>query len=70
MRYALSRLPNAWPYLENGQLELDNNCAERSMKHIALGRKNDLFMGSEKGDKSAAIAYAMIETAKINGIDP
>ncbi len=40
------------------------------MKHIALGRKNDLFMGSEKGDKSAAIAYAMIETAKINGIDP
>ena len=40
------------------------------MKPIALGRKNYLFKGSEGGGKSAAIAYALIETAKLNGVDP
>ncbi|WP_209001269.1 transposase domain-containing protein [Stappia sp. BW2] len=68
--YALSRLPKARPYPGNGYLELDNNNAERAMKPIALGRKNYLFMGSEGGGKSAAIAYTQIETAKLNGIDP
>lgn len=70
IRYALSRLPKARPYLGNGHLELDNNSAERAMKPIALGRKNYLFMGSEGGGKSAAIAYTLIETAKLNNIDP
>ena len=37
---------------------------------LALGRKNYLFMGSERGGKSAAIAYTLIETAKLNGVDP
>jgi hypothetical protein len=58
------------PYLDHGILELNNNGAERSMRAIALGRKNYLFMGSERGGKSAAIAYTLIEMAKINGIDP
>ncbi len=40
------------------------------MLPIALGRKNDLFMGSERGGKSTAIAYTLIETAKLNGVDP
>ena len=40
------------------------------MRAIALGRKNYLFMGSERGGKSAAIAYTLIETAKLNGVDP
>jgi hypothetical protein len=40
------------------------------MRPIAQGRKNYLFMGSEGGGKSAAIAYTLIETAKLNGIDP
>ena len=53
-----------------GFLKLDNNTAERSIRPIALGRKNYLFMGSESGGKSAAIAYTLIETAKLNGIDP
>ncbi len=51
-------------------LELDNNTAERSMKPIALGWKYYLFMGSERGGKSAAIAYTLIETAKLSGVDP
>ena len=40
------------------------------MRPIALGRKNYLFMGSAAGGKAAAIAYALIETAKMNGVDP
>ena len=56
--------------MDNGILELDNNTAERSMRPIALGRKNYLFMGSESGGKAAAIAYTLIETAKLNGVDP
>lgn len=70
IRYALTRLPKLRPYLDHGILEIDNNCAERSMRCVALGRKNYLFMGSEGGGKSAAIAYILIETAKLNGVDP
>jgi transposase len=40
------------------------------MRAIALGRKNYLFVGSEAGGKAAAIAYTLIETAKLNGVDP
>ena len=70
IRYALTRMKRLRPYLEHGFLELDNNTAERSMRAIALGRKNYLFMGSEGGGRSAAIAYTLIETAKLNGVDP
>jgi len=70
IRYALTRIKKLRPYLDNGILELDNNCAERSMRCVALGRKNYLFMGSESGGKSAAIAYTLIETAKLNRVDP
>ena len=48
----------------------DNNTAERGMRAIAIGRKNWLFAGSERGGRSAAIAYTLIETAKLNGVDP
>ena len=40
------------------------------MRYVVLGRKNFLFMGSEGGGKSVAIAYTLIETAKLNGVDP
>lgn len=68
--YGLTRLPKVRPYLDDGRLELDNNTAERAMRAIAVGRKNYLFMGSEGGGKAAAIAYTLIETCKLNGIDP
>jgi transposase len=70
IRYALARMKKMRPWLDHGFLELDNNTAERSMRPIALGRKNYLFMGSEGGGKSAAIAYTLIETAKLNDVDP
>ena len=70
IRYALKRMKRMRAYLDHGFLELDNNTAERSIRPIALGRKNYLFMGSERGGKSAAIIYSLIETAKLNNVDP
>lgn len=70
IRYALGRMPKARAYLENGQIELDNNICERSIRPLTLGRKNYLFMGSEGGGKAAAIAYTLIETARMNRVDP
>ena len=63
-------MPKARAYLSDGHLEPDNNICERSIRPIALGRKNYLFMGSIGGGKAAAIAYTLIETAKMNGVDP
>ncbi len=70
IRYGLTRLKRLRPYLGDGRLSIDNNAAERGMRSIAIGRKNYLFMGSDNGGKSAAIAYSLIETAKLNGVDP
>jgi transposase len=70
IRYGLTRMKTLRPYLDHGFLEADNNSAERSMRCVALGRKNYLFMGSERGGQSAAIAYTLIESAKLNGVDP
>jgi len=70
IRYGLTRLKRLRPYLDDGRLSIDNNAAERGMRSIALGRKNYLFMGSDNGGRSAAIAYTLIETAKLNGVDP
>ncbi len=67
---AITRLKRLGPYLDNGVLELDNNTAERSMRSIAIGRKNWLFVGSQAGGKAATIAYTLIERAKLNGVDP
>jgi len=69
IKYALARLPKARPYLEYGFLELDNNTAERGIRPVTLGRKNYLFMGSEAGGHSAAIAYTLIETCKMNKVN-
>lgn len=70
IRHALVRLPRLRPYLEHGVLEIDNNPAERAMRGVALGRKNYLFVGSQAGGRAAATAYTLIETAKLNGVDP
>jgi transposase len=70
IRYALGRMPKARAYLENGHLELDNNTAERAVKPVAIGRKNWMFAGSEGGGKAMTIAFSLIETAKLNNVDP
>ena len=54
----------------DGLLEIDNNAAERSVRGIALGRKNYLFAGSDTGGQRAAAIYSLIETAKLSGTNP
>ena len=70
IRYALTRMKKLEPWLHHGITELDNNTAERAIRPLAVGRKNYLFVGSPSGGKSAAIAYTLIETAKLNDVDP
>jgi len=70
IRYSLTRLPKARPYLDHGVLEMDNNTGERAVRPVALSRKNYLFMGSEAGGKSVAIVYSLIETCELNRINP
>jgi transposase len=70
MRYAQSRWPALCFYLSDGRVEIDNNAAERSIRGIALGRKNYLFAGSDTGGQRAAAVYSLIETCKLNAIDP
>jgi hypothetical protein len=47
-----------------------NNAAERALRGVALGRGNYLFMGSDAGGERAAAIYSLVETAKLNGLDP
>lgn len=57
-------------YLDDGRTEIDNNIAERAIRAIAIGRKNWLFAGSTAGGERAAALYTVIETAKLNGLEP
>ena len=70
MRYGLNRWDALMCYAHDGRVEIDNNAAERSLRGIALGRKNYLFAGSDAGGERAAAIYSLIETAKLNGLDP
>jgi transposase len=70
MRYALSRWVALTRYCNDGRLEIDNNAVERAIRPLALGRKNYLFAGSDAGGERAAAIYSLIETAKLNGLDP
>jgi hypothetical protein len=57
-------------YIGDGRLAIDNNVAERALRGIAITRKNFLFLGSEAGGERAAILYTVLESAKLNGLDP
>ena len=70
VRYTLGRWDALLRYCDDGRLEIDNNAAERALRAVALGRKNYLFAGSDRGGESAAAMYSLIGTAKLNGIDP
>jgi transposase len=70
IRYARSRWEALTRYLADGRLEISNNAAERAIRPLALGRKNWLFAGSDTGGERAAAMYTLVETAKLNGLDP
>jgi transposase len=69
-RYELSRWTALLRYCDNGQIEMDNNAAERALRAVALGRKNYLFAGSDAGGERAAAIYSLIGTAKLSAVDP
>jgi transposase len=70
IRYASSRWQALTRYVDDGQLEIDNNAAERALRVVALGRKNYLFCGSNAGGERAAAIYSLLGSAKLNGLDP
>ena len=70
IRYALSRWAGLTLFLGDGRIELDNNIVERSIRPLALTRKNSLFAGSDGGADHWAILASLIETAKLSDIDP
>lgn len=70
LRYALSRWESFSRYTADGRLEISNNAAERAIRPLAIGRKNWLFAGSDAGGERAATIYTLVETAKLNGVNP
>ena len=66
----LTRWPAFSRFLEDGRICLTNNAAERALRGLALGRKSWLFAGSERGAERAALMYTLIQTAKLNDVDP
>ncbi len=70
IRYALARWDGLCRFLEDGRIEIDSNTVERTIRPIALNRKNALFAGSDGGGEHWAILASLIETCKLNSIDP
>jgi transposase len=70
LRYALNRREALLRYTGDGRLEIDNNRAENAIRGIAIGRKNWLFAGADCGGERAAAIYTLIETAKLNNVNP
>lgn len=70
IRYALSRWRALTRYVDEGLIEIDNSCAERALRAVALGRRNYLFAGADSGGHRAANIYSLVGSAKLNGMDP
>ena len=70
IRYTLSRWDGLTRFLDDGRIEIDSNVVERAIRPIALGRKNHLFAGSDNGGEHWAVIASLIETCKMNGVDP
>jgi len=68
--YAMNQKEGLMRYLEDGNIEMSNNLAERAIRPFTVGRKNWLFSGSPKGAKASATVYSIVETAKANNLDP
>jgi transposase len=68
--YALNQQKALMRFLENGRLPLDNNYAERTLRHVAVGRKNWMFAGSYQGGERAAVLYSLLMTCRHLEMDP
>lgn len=70
IRYGLTRWEGLIRFLDDGRVEIDSNTVERSMRPIALSRKNALFAGSDEGAENWACLASLIETCKLHGVNP
>ena len=70
IRYALNHWDGLERFLEDGRIELDTNSVERAMRPVALSRKNSLFAGSDEGGENWACLASLVETCKLNGVNP
>ncbi|PJT40944.1 IS66 family transposase, partial [Ochrobactrum sp. 23A/997/2015] len=70
LRYAISRRANFERFLADGRIELDSNIVERAIRPQAITRKNSLFAGSDGGGRTWATIATLLQTAKMNNIDP
>ena len=68
--YSLNHWTALTRFLEDGRICMSNNAAERALRGIAVGRRNWTFAGSDRGGERAAAIYTLIETCKLNGVDP
>ena len=69
-RYPLNRWAAMIRYCDDGLLEISNNLVENALRGVALGRRNWLFVGSPKGGDAAALFYSLVETCRLNGVEP
>ena len=70
MDYSLKRWGAFARYLDDGRICMSNNAAERAVRGVAVGRKNWTFCGSDSGGRRAAAIYTLIESCKLNDVDP
>jgi transposase len=70
LAYALNHWIALTRFLEDGRICLSNNAAERALRGVAVGRRNWTFAGSDRGGERAAAIYTLIETCKLNDVDP
>jgi hypothetical protein len=70
IRYALNQWDGLTRFLDDGRIEIDSNSVERAMRPVALTRKNALFAGSNEGAENWAMLASLIETCKLNGVNP
>jgi transposase len=70
IRYGLKRRAGLSRFLDDGRLEMDTNTVERAIRPITLNRKNALFAGSDEGGAAWGVVASLIETCKLNGVEP
>ena len=70
INYTLNRWEAFTRFLDDGRVCLSNNAAERGLRGVAVGRRNWTFAGSDEGGRRAACVYTLIETCKLNQVDP
>ena len=70
VRYSLNQKQQLTAFLGNGEVPISNNLAENAIRPFTLGRKNWLFCDTTKGAEASAIVYSLVESAKVNGVEP